>query len=231
MTWHNLGQWWLSELASDPAYHEEVGPLVLRLLDPESDLLYLDLGCGQGRLMEEVRKHGATVVGCDLNPLLLNLAREAGHVVRANLPDLGWARRDAFDGAYVGLVLEHLVDEAEFFSQVGAVVRSGGVLAMVVNHPIWTAPESSPIEDDGGEILWRPGTYFGRGYSDEPADDQTVRFYHRTVAELLTSASRAGWDLQQMEEYGLSPAHVERVPDLAGQEQIPRVLGVRWSKR
>ena len=51
---------------------------------------------------------------------------------------------------------------------------------MVINHPIWTAPGSTPIEEPEGEILWRTGTYFGRGFSDEPAGKGKVRFYHRT---------------------------------------------------
>jgi hypothetical protein len=34
-----------------------------------------------------------------------------------------------------------------------------------------------------------------------------------------------------MMEQGASEAQIERVPDLAGQENIPRLLAVRWSRR
>jgi SAM-dependent methyltransferase len=173
----------------------------------------------------------ARVVGCDLNPSLLKLARRRGSVVRTRLPDLSWARPNSFDGALVGLVLEHLEDEASFFRQVAQAVKRRGTLALVINHPIWTAPDSSPIEDSAGETLWRPGTYFKRGYSDEPAGQSRVRFYHRTLAELLNAASDAGWDLRQVIECGVSNEQIARVPDYAGQEHIPRILGVRWSKR
>jgi hypothetical protein len=101
----------------------------------------------------------------------------------------------------------------------------------VINHPIWTAPKSSPIEDAAGETLWRPGIYFRRGYSDEPAGKSKVRFYHRTTAQLLNAAAEAGWHLEHLVEKGISAEQVARVPDYAGQEHIPRVLGVRWSKR
>lgn len=230
MSWDRIDEWWLRELA-DPAYEEEINPLLISVLDPEPDLLYLDLGCGEGRMMRTVRAAGSRVVGCDLSQLLLSQAVKHGPVVRCALPSLKWVKPHSFDGAFVGLVLEHLRDEKAFFSSVASAVRPGGVLALVINHPIWTAPKSSPIEDVGGEILWRPGTYFGRGFSREPAGDDRVTFYHRTMADLLNSASDAGWDLQTMEERGLSAKQVKRVPDLKGQEHIPRLLGARWKRR
>ena len=231
MSWEQLDSWWLEELAGDPAYEEEIEPLLLSLLQPEPSLLYLDLGCGEGRLMRTIKAAGSRVVGCDLSLLLLSRAIHQGPVVQCALPSLKWIKPASLDGAYVGLVLEHLRDEKSFFSSAANVVRPGGIMAMVINHPIWTAPSSSPIEDAGGEVLWRPGIYFGRGFSREPAGDDRVTFYHRTMAELLNSASAAGWDLQRMDEKGLSPEQVKRVPDLEGQEQIPRLLGLRWTRR
>ncbi|MGQ0849705.1 MAG: methyltransferase domain-containing protein [Actinomycetota bacterium] len=231
MTWDSLGQWWLRELVIDPAYQEEIGPLLLDLLAPEPGRLYLDLGCGEGWLMAAVREAGGRVVGCDLNSELLRRAAKHGPVVQAALPELRWLRPHSVDGALVGLVLEHLEDEAVFFSAVAQAMRPGGVLALVINHPIWTAPHSGPIEDAGGETLWRPGTYFGRGHSDEPAGRRKVRFYHRTLADLLNASAGAGWALVRMEERGISPAQVERIADYAGQEHIPRLLGVRWVGR
>lgn len=231
VSWDRIDSWWLEELAGDPAYDEEIEPLLMSLLQPEPDLLYLDVGCGEGRLMRSIKAAGSRVVGCDLSPLLLSRAIHRGPVVRCALPSLKWVKPASFDGAYVGLVLEHLRDEKAFFASAAGAVRAGGVLALVINHPIWTAPKSSPIEDAGGEILWRPGTYFGRGFSREPAGDDKVTFYHRTMADLVNSASIAGWDLQSMEERGLSPEQVKRVPDLDGQEHIPRVLGLRWIRR
>jgi SAM-dependent methyltransferase len=229
MSWERLGAWWIEELVSDPVYEEEIAPQLLGLLAPERSRTYLDLGCGDGRIMRRVAAAGAKVVGCDLN---LDLLRQAeGPVVKAVLPDLSWVRPYSFDGAYLGLVLEHLADEEALFQAAARAVRQRGVLAMVINHPIWTAPGSSPIEQEDGEVLWRPGRYFGRGHSDEPAGRQKVRFYHRTLASLLTAAAITGWDLQRVEEAGISPEAVERTPAYLGQEEIPRLLGLRWQRR
>jgi len=218
-------------LATDPAYAEEIEPLLVELLGPRPGALYLDLGCGEGRVMRAIVALGGRAIGCDLSSALLGKARRYGPVVRAILPDLAWLRSESLDGALMGLVLEHLEDEVSVFKGVAMAVRSGGTMALVINHPIWTAPESSPIEDPSGETLWRPGIYFGRGHSDEPAGKRKVRFYHRTMADLLVAASDAGWDLERMEERGISTKQVKRFPEYAGQEHIPRVLGVRWRRR
>ncbi|HEU4750877.1 MAG TPA: class I SAM-dependent methyltransferase [Acidimicrobiia bacterium] len=229
--WPALGAWWLEELSGDPAYEEEVYPWLLDLLAPVDGDLILDIGCGDGRLMSKLSGKGASVIGCDFNRLLLSKAIAVGPVVAAKLPQLTWVRQGSFDKALVGLVLEHLPDERDFFQQVAAVVKRDGVMAIVINHPVWTAPKSSPMEDSSGETLWRPGVYFGRGYSDEPAGRQTVRFYHRTMADLLNAASDAGWDLERLEEKGISAAQVKRYPEYAGQEHIPRLLGAKWRRR
>ena len=231
MSWEDLGEWWIDELTSDPAYEDEIGPHLIDLLDPEPGLLYLDIGCGEGRMMDRVASVGARVIGCDHNSKLLQRAVSRRPVVRLLLPDLGCLKKRAFDGALVGLVLEHLADEIGFFRQVARVIRRGGTLAVVINHPIWTAPQSSPIEQADGEVLWRPGKYFGRGYSDEPAGHMKVRFYHRTLSALLGAASDSGWDLRRITESGISPAQLARFPQYAGQEQIPRLLGLSWRRR
>ena len=227
--WEKLALWWLEELADDPTYEEEIAPLALDLLEADRGLLYLDVGCGNGRLMAKLSEQ-CRVVGCDLSLELLSQAQKFGPVFRSRLPTLDCLRSGVFAGAVISLVLEHLPDEC-LLQQLRRIVRPGGRLAVVVNHPIWTAPESSPMADPSGEMLWRPGRYFGRGFSDEPAGTQTVRFYHRTMADLLNSAAGAGWDLERVEERGVSQAQVARFPEYEGQENIPRLLGLRWRRR
>jgi SAM-dependent methyltransferase len=152
-------------------------------------------------------------------------------VVADRLPGLASLGDGSFDGAYLSLVLEHLPDERAVFSGLARVVRPGGVLVVVMNHPAWTAPESSPVLDEDGEPLWRPGRYFGRGWTDLPSGPGIQRFHHRTIADLLTAAASSGWELRRVVEQGVDPIQVERYPVLTGQEHIPRLLGVRWMRR
>ncbi len=227
--WDHLADWWTVEVATDPAYVEQVVPLVLRMLRPEQGRRYLDLGCGEGQAARSVIAARAHVVGCDIAAGLLARRAPAFPAVLCRLPDLAWARPRAFDGAYAVLVLEHLDDVDALFAATHRVVRPDGILAVVVNHPVFTAPGAGPFIDPGdGEPMWRWGGYFSRGMTEEPAGAGTVTFHHRSTGDLLTSAARAGWDLEEMVEEPVGDAAAERDPLLAAQRHIPRLLAVRW---
>lgn len=230
MDWRFLAGWWLDELAADPAYQEEVLPLALDLLDPQPDLTYLDVGCGEGRVMAAIARRGAIPTGVDVVPELVERASRYGQTHLADVPPFDFSADGAVDGVAVVLVLEHVRDEELFFVETARITRPGGCLALVINHPIWTAPASTPVQEDvDGETLWRPGEYFSVGWSDEPAGEETVRFHHRTMGRLLTSAAQAGWRLERLVEEGVSDSQVRRTPALESQRHIPRLLGVRWT--
>lgn len=217
MSWSGLGDWWQEELATDPAYEEVVTPLLLEVLGPRPGALYADIGCGEGRVMRTLAWMGVKVIGIEVSA---DLATRAGlGVVVAEVPPLPLRDR-AVEGVYLVLVLEHVPDHRGIFAEAARVVEEGGVMALVMNHPVWTAPGSTPITDSDGEILWRPGDYFSQGVTDLPAGEGTVTFHHRSMADLLNSAAEAGWALEHVTE---RPHH-----ELAGQKGIPRLLACRW---
>lgn len=218
MGWPELAPWWLDEIRTDPAYVDVVDPLLTTLLHPGPGR-YLDLGCGEGRLMRVVSAYGATVHGVDLVESLAALT--PGPSVVARLPELP-IRSGTYDGAYSVLTLEHVPDHRKFFAEAARVVKTSGVLAVVVNHPAWTAPDATPISDQYGEVLWRPGEYFSEGVTEMPAGDSTVVFHHRSMSALLNSAADAGWSMEAMVE---QPHH-----ELTDQSGIPRLLGCRWQR-
>ena len=227
--WEELAGWWREEVAGDAAYRQQVLPLLLGLLDPQPGLTYLDAGCGDGRVMRAVGATGARVIGCDVNVELLQLARAEGPVVGCRLPGLDWIRPASLDGAYASLVIEHLVDLEPFFAGLARAVRPQGPLALVVNHPLFTAPDSGPVVDPtDGEMFWRWGTYLEDGFTEEPAGESQITFYHRPLATLLNAAADAGWALERTVERAAETTHD---PLLASQEHIPRLLGLRWVKR
>lgn len=218
MTWSELADWWRSEIENDSAYAEVVTPLLLEVLLPEPNRLYLDIGCGEGRVMRAVQAEGGVTHGIDLNSNLL--AGLAGVVV-ARLPQIPM-QTATYDGVYCVLTLEHIEDHATLFAEASRIVKPGGVLALVMNHPTWTAPESTPITDDDGEILWRPGEYFSDGFTTVTTADGEVTFYHRPMSQILNAAARSGLHLEMMIE---QPHH-----ELTDQPGIPRLLACRWTR-
>ena len=220
MSWSNLSDWWVTEIEDDPAYEAAVDPMLLDVLRPEAGLTYLDLGCGEGRVMRALKETGAAAHGVDLTPALARRAADSGPVVIGRLPDLGFLRDDSYDGAFCVLALEHIEDEGRLFAEAARTVRPDGVLGLVINHPFRTAPGATPISDTDGETLWRPGDYFSSGTTLEPAGERHVLFHHRNTARILESAAAVGWSLERFVE---APHH-----ELVDQVGIPRLLACRW---
>ena len=220
MSWSDLSDWWVVEIEDDPAYNAVVNPMLLDILQPEAGRTYLDLGCGEGRVMRALKESGAAAHGVDLTPALARRAADSGPVVIGRLPDLGFLRDDSYDGAFCVLALEHIEDEERFFAEAARAVRPGGVFALVINHPFRTAPGATPITDSDGETLWRPGDYFSSGTTLEPAGEGQMLFHHRSTARILESAAAAGWYLERFVE---APHH-----ELDDQAGIPRLLACRW---
>jgi len=226
----DLAEWWLGEVASDPAYAAEVLPLAMEMLLPEAGKTYLDLGCGEGRVLAAIGAAGARAIGVDASPRLAAVASTIAPVVIGTLPGLELIRDESVDGVVVVLVLEHLDEHAHLLAEAARVTRPGGVLALVVNHPLITAPDSAPVIDDDGEVLWRWGRYFGDGFTEEIAGDLTIRFHHRTVSTLLGAAATAGWALEAISEAGAGPERAAIDPIIAAQVELPRILAIRWRK-
>lgn len=207
----------MREVESDSTYESVVTPLLLEVLRPQPDGTYLDLGCGEGRVLRSIEAQGCIAYGVELNYDLAAMSNE--RAVVAKLPMIP-VRAGSFDGVYAVLVLEHVSDEEAFFRECARVTRPGGVMAIVCNHPVWTAPGSTPITDGEGEKLWRPGKYFSSGRSELSAGSALIEFHHRTMSSLLNAAAGSGWSLENMIE---KPHH-----ELEDQSEIPRLLACQW---
>ena len=222
--WDDIAGWWSNEIVDDAAYRSDVHPLYEQLT-ANMDGLVVDLGCGQGQAMPAT---GTRTVGVDLSQALLIEAASVGPVARVRLPNLGCFRTDAFDHAGSIYLIDLIADDKLFFAETARVVKPGGSLAIVINHPAFTAPGSAPIGDIDGEVLWRWGEYDSTGSSSAPAGHRTIDFFHRPLGELLTTAAASGWSLVEMHERPLSREAIQAMPGYEGQESIPRLLGVRW---
>jgi SAM-dependent methyltransferase len=225
-TWDDLADWWTAEVQDDPAYEGDVHPILTELLEGTAGFA-IDLGCGEGQGMRLV---GGDVIGTDVSLPLLERASATAPVVQGVLPQLTWLKDGSLERAMSVYLVDLISDHETFFAETWRVIKPGGHLVVIINHPVFTAPGSAPFIDDDGQTLWRWGTYFEPGSSTEPAGDGTVEFFHRPVADLLTSAADSGWELEKMIERGLSAETIARIPGYIGQEHVPRLAGFKWKK-
>jgi SAM-dependent methyltransferase len=97
----------------------------------------LDAGCGSGRNMVELARHG-TVTGIELSEASVSLARErgAGEVIAGSVLEMPF-EADSFDLAASLDVIEHLEDDLAALRELRRVVAPGGSLLVTVPAYQW----------------------------------------------------------------------------------------------
>jgi SAM-dependent methyltransferase len=126
----------------------------------------LDAGCGSGRNMLELARHG-TVTGVELSPTSATLARDrnAGEVLTCSVLEMPFAD-DSFDLAVSLDVIEHLDDDLAAMRELRRVVAPGGALLVTVPAYQW---------------LWS---------GHDEINHHRRRYTRRTLQDV---AERAGW--------------------------------------
>jgi SAM-dependent methyltransferase len=153
-----------------------------RLGLPE-DARILDAGCGSGRNMVELARHGV-VTGVELSGTSVQLARErgAGEVLEGSVMDMPFDD-GAFDLSVSLDVIEHLEDDVGALRELRRVTRPGGALLVTVPAYQW---------------LWS-------GHDE-------VNHHHRRYSRraLLAAAQSAGWRLERSTHFNslLLPAAI-----------------------
>ena len=97
----------------------------------------LDAGCGSGRNMVELGRHG-TVTGVELSQASVDIARDrhAGEVIAGSVLEMPFAD-DSFDLAVSLDVIEHLDDDLGALRELRRVIAPGGALLLTVPAYQW----------------------------------------------------------------------------------------------
>lgn len=103
----------------------------------------LDVGCGQGRLLELLHARCLDITelaGCDLSPKLCELARvrvPSATVSVCNAEQLDGYPDAHFDFVFMVATLEHVTDHLRAVRSVRRVTRPGGTVVVVVPNRRW----------------------------------------------------------------------------------------------
>ncbi len=159
-----------------PALFGQWAPQLLDCARVRPGQSVLDVACGTGvvaRTARDVAGPGGRVVGVDLNPSMLEVAREAR-------PDLEWVQGDAedlpfadgeFDLALCQSALFFFPDPGRAVAEMARVVAPGGVVALQTYAPLAEQPAYGPFVElvarhAGPEARILLGTYWSQGDVD-----------------------------------------------------------------
>lgn len=176
----------------------------------------LDVGCAAGAISEALVARGATVVGIDINPRLVERARDrlAGraefHVADIAAP-LPFLAAESFDLVLASLVLHYLADWRPPLREFARVLRRDGALLISTHHPVTDIEVAEPPAPYFATTLltdtWHKG---GRDFS--------VHFYHRPLSAIIDALADAGFLVERIPEpipnadaFAADPAFYERM--------------------
>lgn len=134
---NDRAQGWWDPMGSSKPLHD-LNPLRLRYVERQAGIFgkeVLDVGCGGGILSEAMARAGARVLGIDLAPAVLEVARlhamQTGTAVayaEISAERLAAERPRAFDVVTCMEMLEHVPDPAAAVGALAALLRPGGDL-------------------------------------------------------------------------------------------------------
>lgn len=249
-SWGGVAKWYdtLLEEGADSFQAKVIMPNLLRLLDPKPGLKVIDVACGQGYFSRAFAQNGAQVTACDISPELIAAAKahasadtnKKGHQARpaidyrvAPADDLGLPAEASFDAATIILALQNIENLYGSLQAVAGVLKPGGRLLLVLNHPAFRIPQRSSWQWDEttAKQYRRIDAYLSEsqakidmtpGEANSSRKNFTVSF-HRPLQVYFKALAKAGFRVSRLEEW-LSHRQSERGPRQAEEDRMRKEI-------
>ena len=101
---------------------------------PARNSALLDVGCGDGEFVRQVRQLGWHAVGLESDPQAFSVKAPKPNIVRGSVPDTGLPN-NSFDAVTLNHVIEHMHDPRRVLSELFRLVKPGG--RVVLTTPNW----------------------------------------------------------------------------------------------
>jgi len=160
------------------------------LSQPPQQPKMVDLGCGNGSLMQRCQQLGFTVVGVDVSEIALRICREKGlPVVQHDLNQFLPFKDKEFDLIACVEVVEHLFNPAAFLGETRRVLKDNGFLVI-----------SAPNEY---EWLQRLRFLLGKPIDWQPWS-ATTHLHKSSLGQFAGFLTEEGWDINRLRPFMLS---------------------------
>jgi len=244
-SWHGVAKWYDDLLSGEGTYQKDlILPNLVRLMAIKKGDVILDLACGQGFFAREFARAGAQVTGVDAAPGLLAIARKNIPEVRfhsAKADSLPFIPSKSIDKAAIVLALQNIENTAGVFKECARVLKPGGSLYIVLNHPAFRIPKASSwgwdeaqsaqyrridkyISESKVEIEMHPGA----------KNSRTTTSFHRPLQFYFKAMSKAGLAATALEEWNShrkSQAGPRAKAEDAARKEIPLFLCIVAGRR
>jgi SAM-dependent methyltransferase len=195
--YEQMADLYADDAAVDPIKVSYDRPTILAMAGEVRGKRVLDVGCASGGLSEGFVERGASVVGIDLNPRLIERARERlGSRAEFRVADISAPlafESSSFDVVAASLVLHYLKDWGPSLREFARILRPGGHLVLSTHHPTQDVEIATPPAPYFETVLltdtWRKG-----------GQEFQVRFYHRPISAIVDALADAGFLIERIPE-------------------------------
>jgi 2-polyprenyl-3-methyl-5-hydroxy-6-metoxy-1,4-benzoquinol methylase len=265
--WGDVADWY-DKLVGDEGseYHQHVViPGVFRMLGlagkdaPKNGMPVLDLACGQGVLCRKLAEAGCIVTGIDAAAPLIEAARRREETdnlgIRYHIADatklvdekntlIGPVAGGSQDAITLILAIQNMTPLSPVWQACRAMLKTGGVLIIVMMHPCFRVPRQSDwvwdeAHNEQGRIVKR---YLSSekidiqthpGLAAHGKDASTTPHFHRPLQAYINTLGNAGLLIDHVEEWishkTSQPGPRKEALDRARKE-IPMFLALRARK-
>ena len=187
-------------------------PACLALLGDVAGKRVLDAACGPGLYAAELIRRGASVVGFDHSPRMVDIARQRAPQGEFRVHDLGdpigWLADGSVDLALCALAIEYVDDRVSALHELRRVLRPDGALVLSRQHPT-------------GDWLRHGGNYYDvRTIEETWSKGWHVRYWLMPLEATCEEIRAAGFVIERLTEPRPAPEAADLDP--AEYEQLSR---------
>ena len=212
-SWGHVADWYKDVVREEGSYQRDlILPNLSRMMGVKKGDKVLDLACGEGLMSRAWRDEGAEVVGVDISPELIAIAKKSSstdidfRVSQAN--DLGFFKEGSFNKTAIVLAIQNIESVAEVFKECSRVLVSKGKFYIIINHPCFRIPKNSSwgFDEEIGVQYRRVDRYLSETkisidmHPGEKKGETTVSF-HRPLQYYFKLLSKAGFCITRLEEW------------------------------
>ncbi len=148
-SWNKVATWYDDMLKNDKDSYQSnvIAPNLLRVLGLKKGEEVYDLACGQGYFADIFYKNGAKVTGSDMSKRLIeNATKNCNKDIKFYVSPADKAqflKDESVDTVVIVLAIQNIENVAGVLSVCSRVLRKGGRIVMVLNHPTFRVPQAS----------------------------------------------------------------------------------------
>ena len=212
-SWGGVAEWYSELLGKEGTYQKEVVlPNLLRVMTLHEGETVLDLACGSGFFSRAFAEEGVKVIGVDVAKALIEIAKKTPNKSIAYKVSpahkLEFLESGSVDKVALVLAIQNIEEIQKTFAEAARVVKKGGSIHIVMNHPAFRVPKRSSWgwDEKEGAQYRRVDAYMSESAAkiqmhpgDKPSE-YTLSF-HRPLQVYFKHLRRGGFLVRGLEEW------------------------------